>query len=288
MPPVNSMSHGLNETVLDILRNNPLGHIEHSALDAILGGIRQYLCIVPGGPGTGKTTFMHQLGDGWAIAGHPVVIFEGELARASMLAKSLTRISGGKLTYDDMYSGDMTAAKRELFDRAVDVYARSIAERMFIISGEIKNAGMRKAIEEVADRYGEPPLVIVDYAQIVSLPQELRIADERIGLKLVASELRRIVDEVHCPLFAISSINRVNYDKQTTGLQAIGGCNMFEYSADLVMSLSIKGDKPDERNANMMLKRRPVVASITKNRYGSCGVVEFEFDAPAATFIEVG
>lgn len=282
------MSHGLNETVLDILRNNPLGHIEHSALDAILGGIRQYLCIVPGGPGTGKTTFMHQLGDGWAIAGHPVVIFEGELARASMLAKSLTRISGGKLTYDDMYSGDMTAAKRELFDRAVDIYARSIAERMFIISGEIKNAGMRKAIEEVADRYGEPPLVIVDYAQIVSLPQELRIADERIGLKLVASELRRIVDEVHCPLFAISSINRVNYDKQTTGLQAIGGCNMFEYSADLVMSLSIKGDKPDERNANMMLKRRPVVASITKNRYGSCGVVEFEFDAPAATFIEVG
>lgn len=288
MPPVNSMSHGLNETVLDILRNNPLGHIEHSALDAILGGIRQYLCIVPGGPGTGKTTFMHQLGDGWAIAGHPVVIFEGELARASMLAKSLTRISGGKLTYDDMYSGDMTAAKRELFDRAVDIYARSIAERMFIISGEIKNAGMRKAIEEVADRHGEPPLVIVDYAQIVSLPQELRIADERIGLKLVASELRRIVDEVHCPLFAISSINRVNYDKQTTGLQAIGGCNMFEYSADLVMSLSIKGDKPDERNANMMLKRRPVVASITKNRYGSCGVVEFEFDAPAATFIEVG
>lgn len=282
------MSHGLNETVLDILRNNPLGHIEYSALDAILGGIRQYLCIVPGGPGTGKTTFMHQLGDGWAIAGHPVVIFEGELARASMLAKSLTRISGGKLTYDDMYSGDMTAAKRELFDRAVDIYARSIAERMFIISGEIKNAGMRKAIEEVADRYGEPPLVIVDYAQIVSLPQELRIADERIGLKLVASELRRIVDEVHCPLFAISSINRVNYDKQTTGLQAIGGCNMFEYSADLVMSLSIKGDKPDERNANMMLKRRPVVASITKNRYGSCGVVEFEFDAPAATFIEVG
>lgn len=288
MPPVNSMSHGLNETVLDILRNNPLGHIEHSVLDAILGGVRQYLCIVPGGPGTGKTTFMHQLGDGWAIAGHPVVIFEGELARASMLAKSLTRISGGELTYDDMYSGDMTAAKRELFDRTVDIYARNIAERMFIISGEIKNAGMRKAIEEVADKYGEPPLVIVDYAQIVSLPQELRIADERVGLKLVASELRRIVDEVHCPLFAISSINRTNYDKQTTGLQAIGGCNMFEYSADLVMSLSIKGDKPEERNANMLLKRRPIIASITKNRYGSCGVVEFEFNAPAATFTEVG
>lgn len=288
MPPVNSMSYGLNETVLDILRNNPLGHIEHSVLDAILGGVRQYLCIVPGGPGTGKTTFMHQLGDGWAIARHPVVIFEGELARASMLAKSLTRISGGELTYDDMYSGDMTAAKRELFDRTVDIYARSIAERMFIISGEIKNAGMRKAIEEVADKYGEPPLVIVDYAQIVSLPQELRIADERVGLKLVASELRRIVDEVHCPLFAISSINRTNYDKQTTGLQAIGGCNMFEYSADLVMSLSIKGDKPEERNANMLLEKRPIIASITKNRYGSCGVVEFEFNAPAATFTEVG
>lgn len=62
---------------------------------------------------------------------------------------------------------------------------------------------------------------------------------------------------------------------------------MFEYSADMVMSLSIKGEKPDERNANMLLKRRPVIASVTKNRYGSCGVVEFEFNAPAATFFEI-
>ena len=54
------------------------------------------------------------------------------------------------------------------------------------------------------------------------------------------------------------------------------------------MSLSIKGDKLEERNANMLLKKRPVIASITKNRYGSCGVVEFVFDAPAATFTEVG
>lgn len=282
------MSVGLENTALAILNNKPLGHIEHSTLDAILGGIRQYLCIVPGGPGTGKTTFMHQIADGWAISGHPVIIFEGELGRDAMLSKSLTRISGGKLSYDDMYNSDMSDAKRKLFDEVLNIYAGSIAERMFIVSGEIKNAEMRKVIEEIADIYGEPPLVIVDYAQIVSLPQELRIADERIGLKLVASELRRIVDETHCPLFAISSINRTNYDKQTTGLQAIGGCNMFEYSADLVMSLSIKGDKPDERNANMMLRKRPVVASITKNRYGSCGVVEFEFDAPAATFIEVG
>lgn len=281
------MGDGLDKTALDILTNKPLGHIEHRALDAIIGGIRQYLCIVPGGPGTGKTTFMHQVGDCWAIAGHPVVIFEGELGRASMLAKSLTRISGGELTYDDMYSGDMPTEKRRLFDKAVDIYAHSIAERMFIISGEIKNTEMRKTIEEVADKYGEPPLVVVDYAQIVALPQDLRIADERIGLKLVASELRRIVDETHCPLFAISSINRMNYDKQTTGLQAIGGCSMFEYSADLVMSLSIKGDKSDERNSNMMLKKRPVVASVTKNRYGSCGAVDFEFDAPAATFTEI-
>ena len=286
MPALNPMSIGLNETALSILKNRPLGHIEHGALDTILGGLRQYLCIVPSGPGTGKTTFMQQIADGWAIAGHPVVIFEGELGRDSMLAKSLTRISGG-LTYNDMNGDGMSEEKRGIFNKVLDIYARSIAERMFIVSGEIKNAEMKRAIEEVADKFGEPPLVIVDYAQIVSLPQELRIVDERIGLKLVASELRRIVDELHCPLFAISSINRTNYDKQTTGLQAIGGCNMFEYSADMVMSLSIKGEKPDERNANMLLKKRPVIASITKNRYGSCGVVEFEFNAPAATFTEI-
>ena len=286
MQAVDSMSIGLDETALDILRNKPLGHIEHQGLDTILGGIRQYLCIVPGGPGAGKTTFMHQIADGWAIGGHPVVIFEGELTRASMLAKSLTRLSGGELTYSDMYGGNMSLEKRKLFDKTLDIYATSIAERMFILSGEIKKESMHKCIESVADKYGEPPLVIVDYAQIVALPQDLRTVDERIGLKLVASELRRIVDDTRCPLFAISSINRTNYDKQTTGLQAIGGCNMFEYSADIVMSLSIQGDKPDERNDNMMRENRPVIASVTKNRYGACGRVEFEFDAPAALFRE--
>ena len=88
-----------------------------------------------------------------------------------MLAKSLTRISGGELTHDDMNGDGMSEDKRGLFEKVLDIYARSIAERMYIIPGEIKYAGMRKAIEEVADKHGEPPLVIVDYAQIVSLPQ---------------------------------------------------------------------------------------------------------------------
>ena len=61
MPALNPMSVGLDETALRILKNRPLGHIEHGALDTILGGLRQYLCIVPGGPGTGKTTFMQQI-----------------------------------------------------------------------------------------------------------------------------------------------------------------------------------------------------------------------------------
>ena len=160
MPALNPMSVGLDETALRILKNRPLGHIEHGALDTILGGLRQYLCIVPGGPGTGKTTFMQQIADGWAIAGHPVVIFEGELGRDSMLAKSLTRISGGELTHDDMNGDGMSEDKRGLFEKVLDIYARSIAERMYIIPGEIKYAGMRKAIEEVADKHGEPPLVI--------------------------------------------------------------------------------------------------------------------------------
>ena len=62
MSSVKPMSDGLDKTTLDILNNKPLGHIEHRVLDALLGGVRQYLCIVPGGPGTGKTTLCIKLG----------------------------------------------------------------------------------------------------------------------------------------------------------------------------------------------------------------------------------
>lgn len=144
MPALNPMSVGLDETALRILKNRPLGHIEHGALDTILGGLRQYLCIVPGGPGTGKTTFMQQIADGWAIAGHPVVIFEGELGRDSMLAKSLTRISGGELTHDDMNGDGMSEDKRGLFEKVLDIYARSIAERMYIILVKLNMPGCER------------------------------------------------------------------------------------------------------------------------------------------------
>ena len=43
MPLVKSMNDGLDKTALAILSNKPLGHIEHHALDALIGGIRQYL-----------------------------------------------------------------------------------------------------------------------------------------------------------------------------------------------------------------------------------------------------
>lgn len=45
MPLVKSMNDGLDKTALAILSNKPLGHIEHRALDALLGGVRQYLCM---------------------------------------------------------------------------------------------------------------------------------------------------------------------------------------------------------------------------------------------------
>lgn len=73
MPALNPMSVGLDETALRILKNRPLGHIEHGALDTILGGLRQYLCIVPGGPGTGKKRLCSKsptMGHCWPSGGH--------------------------------------------------------------------------------------------------------------------------------------------------------------------------------------------------------------------------
>lgn len=183
MPLVKSMNDGLEKTALAILSNKPLGHIEHRALDALRrrAPISRALCRVV--LGTGKTTFMHQVGDCWAIAGHPVVIFEGELARASMLAKSLTRISGGELTYEDMYSGDMSVGKREQFDRSVDVYARAaLPNACLLFQAKLKTQECGRQLKRLPINMVNRLLVIVDYAQIVLCRKSCALRMSESGL----------------------------------------------------------------------------------------------------------
>lgn len=286
MSGVKPMSEGFDDLCKQIIYSEPLGHIQHPKLDEAMGGIRDYLCIVAGGPGTGKTTFVHEIADYWALMGHPVVFFEGELRTSGMLAKSITRLTKGALNYSDMFASKLMGERLKIFTDATEIYRSTIAPRMYMLHQEMGLRTMGECVKEVALRFGEPPLVVVDYVQIVSLPPEFNSVDERIGLKYVASELRRMVDELHCPLIAISSINRVNYDKKNIGLDSLGGSSAFEYGADLVMPLIVKGDRADERAANMTESQRPVVAAVVKNRYGACAKIDYIFDAPNARFIE--
>lgn len=286
MPGVKPISEGFDALCGEIINSEPLGHIQHPKLDRALGGIRDYLCIIAGGPGTGKTTFVHEIADYWALTGHPVVFFEGELRTSGMLAKSITRLTKGGLSYSDMFASRLTGDRLKMFTDATEIYRKTIAPRMHILHQEMGLRTMGDCVKEVAHKFEEPPLVVVDYVQIVSLPQEFNSVDERIGLKFIASELRRMVDELHCPLMAISSINRVNYDKKTVGLDSLGGSSAFEYGADLVMPLIVRGDRADERATNMTVSKRPIIAAVVKNRYGACAKIDYTFDAPNARFIE--
>lgn len=286
MPGVKPISEGFDALCGEIINSEPLGHIQHPKLDRAMGGIRDYLCIIAGGPGTGKTTFVHEIADYWALTGHPVVFFEGELRTSGMLAKSITRLTKGGLSYSDMFASRLTGDRLKMFTDATEIYRKTIAPRMHILHQEMGLRTMGDCVKEVAHKFEEPPLVVVDYVQIVSLPQEFNSVDERIGLKFIASELRRMVDELHCPLMAISSINRVNYDKKTVGLDSLGGSSAFEYGADLVMPLIVRGDRADERATNMTVSKRPIIAAVVKNRYGACAKIDYTFDAPNARFIE--
>ena len=52
------------------------------------------------------------------------------------------------------------------------------------------------------------------------------------------------------------------------------------------MPLVVKGNRADERAANMRDPQRQIIAAVVKNRYGACADIEYTFDAPNARFIE--
>ena len=73
--------------------------------------------------------------------------------------------------------------------------------------------------------------------------------------------------------------------RTTRSLDCLGGSSAVEYSSDCVAFLSVEG-KGEERRRNMQLAERPLVLTILKNRYGTCGEMRLAFDTEHASFEE--
>lgn len=267
--------------------NTPYIPTGFNKLDAVLdGGLYEGLYIVGAISSLGKTTLITQMADQIAQAGHDVLIFSLEMARAEIMAKSISRhtlqqvlSSGGDIRNAKTTRGITTGKRyenyskteRDLINGAIVAYSQ-YAEHIYISEGigDIGAEQIRETVKKHILFTGKTPVVIIDYLQILA-PYSDRATDKQNTDKAVM-ELKRISRDFKTPVIGISSFNRANY-KEAVTMEAFKESGAIEYSSDILIGLQLKGAGKKDFDANEAKKKSPreIELVILKNRNGSTG-----------------
>lgn len=277
-----SFIDGISDSV-----NTPYIPTGFSGLDAVLdGGLYEGLYIVGAISSLGKTTLITQIADQIAQAGQDVLIFSLEMARAEIMAKSISRHTlqqvlnnGGDIRNAKTTRG-ITTGKRyanysktetDLIKEAINAYSQ-YAEHIYISEGigDIGAEQIRETVKQHILFTGNTPVVVIDYLQILA-PYSERATDKQNTDKAVM-ELKRISRDYKTPVIGISSFNRANYSVGVT-MEAFKESGAIEYSSDVLIGLQLKGAGEKGFDANEAKKKSPreIELVILKNRNGSTG-----------------
>lgn len=255
------------------------------------GGLFEGLYVVGAVSSLGKTTLVMQIADQIAQSGQDVLIFSLEMARAELMAKSISRhtaldarerkfdmeIAKTQLGITDFrryanYSED----EKAIIGRAIKEYAQ-YSKHLYIYEG-IGNIGVeevRKTVKNHIFFTGNTPVVIIDYLQILA-PYEVKATDKQNTDKAVL-ELKRLSRDYKLPVLAISSFNRDAYTSNVS-MASFKESGAIEYSSDVLIGLQFadidfkksgEGIK-DYKEVERLYKKdpRPIELKILKNRKG--------------------
>ena len=234
----------------------------------------------------GKTTIITQIADQIARAGTDVLIFSLEMARAEIMAKSISRhtlqsvlATGGDIRNAKTARGittgkryiDYSQTERDLINNAIMEYSQ-YAQNIYISEG-VGDIGAEQIRQTVAQHIlytGKTPVVIIDYLQILA-PYSERATDKQNTDKAVM-ELKRISRDYKTPVIGISSFNRANY-KEAVTMEAFKESGAIEYSSDILIGLQLKGAGKKDFDANEAKRKDPreIELVILKNRNGRTG-----------------
>lgn len=275
------------------------------ALDGVLdGGLYEGLVTVGAISSLGKTSLCLQIADQVAAAGHDVLYFSLEMARAELMSKSISRhtvqiaLERGIDTKAAKTARGITDGKRYinytstetgLIQEAVKAYG-VYADRLYIQEGigEIGVEQIRQTIEKHIKFTGNRPLVIVDYLQILA-PVDIKASDKQNTDRAVL-ELKRASRDYKLPVIAVSSFNRGNYNAEVA-FEAFKESGAIEYGSDIVIGLQLKGAGEKNFNSTEAKKKNPreVELVMLKNRQGKVGdKIEFSYYPMFNLFREEG
>ena len=223
--------------------------------DETFGKMSPGLYCLGGLTGCGKTTFALQVADQVAASGHPVIYFSLEQSREELTMKSISRICSQKygvyISSMDLLTGynpnpDKCSAvirehnKNNAIENAFKYYQDIIAPNKWTLQREFKAdyTEIRKRIEAFIKRTDKLPLVIVDYLQVLSLPEGSRKTDTE-AVNEIVENLKQASKDYSVPIWVLSALNRASYNTPISNAD-FKQSGQIEYTADYLLGIQYK------------------------------------------------
>lgn len=293
--------------------------------------IKGLICI-GAAPSAGKTAFIMQMAYNIASAkngARDVLIFALEMPRNELIARDISRITymlkrinpnirGEAKTTAEILSGtvydnsgnrvNFSENDKSLLNHACDTYKR-VAERIYIYESNEELTADK--VSEIARNFtkehnGEPPVIFIDYLQLLS-PPDTRSDERRTNTHntVVFKNLSKDIGGKGTTVFAISATARANYyesdpegfGKESGGIEYTADATLFMQYAPCFDNYTAKGrteadrikNKENAAKAEAAKDDREIIVSVIKNRAGRRNqYIKYTYHAKYNTYDETG
>ena len=277
----------------------------NDCLNAFFAGAASGLTLVAAGTGAGKTSTALNLARMLCERGRRVIYAAYEQSTPQLVAKIWVGVMSTGT------GGDAPPAARDIFGRdpgalefldsskMVEEFNAGPGQNFAVLSSRDGHGGLSEetllgAVDDFTDSEGRPPVLFVDYAQLMGLESMGSGArDFRIVMDAAISTICRGANDRGAPVFMLSAITRGAYGAPVT-LQVLKESSLLEYSATCVCGIDLmaafaepgpgdldtiegtmtakaaKWRDQHTRAAAMEIPRR-MVLSCLKNRYDAPG-----------------
>jgi replicative DNA helicase len=254
-----------------VLWQQPLPPAEPTGLvplDEIIGGLRsESVAVLSGGTGRGKTGLALQTARPIARV-RPVAYFTSELSERQVLARAAAQA--------------MRRPWKQLYDMGssgVDIVAGALEELYLWVVELRRGMNLLDELARIADAVGEAPVLVLDYLQSAAR----RLAEDfRLGTSMLSDQVGAWTRETRSTALVLSSVARAMYggdEGKTTG-QLVGASKDsgdVDFDGGVLMFLHTEDMPEGETTVRARLH-------VTKNRFGTTGVVGLAFNGPIGMF----
>ena len=235
------------------------------SLDKALGGgfRTQDLIVLGGDVGAGKSALALGIALRAAKAGFTIVYLSGEMDEDRLLERALA--IEGRVQVDEMRSATLTDVTRSSLGAAAVRLRELPLEILPLTDGTFE-----KTLNAIRDE--KPPLIVVDYLQLMSPPELRNTVAEDCAASVRALKATALACDFAC--LAIAQLPQLRADRpdRRPTLDDFGSLGSVKQHADVVLGLyreEMYSAGPDVEGATELI--------VAKNRNGPTGFVDLYF-----------